>query len=102
MSLLGSWRVIQSLTNEIPVYCAKCKKIQTFKETKEDEEYTRKCGCGCEIIKFHLKDEYHLTDYFTRKYISSKEFIKDYKNKDELEKAGFDKRETKGKTIYIK
>jgi hypothetical protein len=93
MTILGSWRVIATLSNEIPVYCKLCKQKVTFKETKEDEIYTRKCGCGCEILQYHEPDNFHITKYFTRKYISEKEFIKNYQNKNCLEQNGFRKLE---------
>lgn len=86
----------------VPTYCTKCKEPISFKIIKEDGSYTQLCKCGCNIFQFHLPDKFHKTPFFTRKFISAKAYNPDFKNKDLLEKEGFEKTEKNGVSKYTK
>lgn len=98
MGLLQRLVASKQMFNDIPTYCFKCKEKRTLKFFGPDGSYTWKCGCGCEIFRFQEADDNNITSYFTRNFISKKDYRKDYKNKDVFEKAGFEKKNGK----YIK
>ena len=52
-------------------------------------DYTIKCGCGCEVLKYHGRDETHTKEYYTRNYIPKRLFNKNFHKKDEFGKLGF-------------
>lgn len=91
MGVIQRLIVSKQMFNDIPTYCKKCGQKRTLKFFGFDGSYTWKCGCGCEIFKFHDADKDNVTCYFTRNFVSKKEYRKDYKNLDDFEKAGFKK-----------
>ena len=103
MGLIQNIVVLKQMQGEIPTYCKKCKMKITFSSFDDVGSYTKKCNCGCEINRFHSADEFHETPFFTKNFVSSKEFIKNYKTKDPAELLGFKKIETAdGSVKYVK
>jgi len=89
----ASIKIAKQRFEAIPTFCSKCKARVTFKLiNKEKSDFTTKCKCGCTVYKSHLKDEYHKTEFYTVIFIPVKKHIKDYKNKNVLERQGFKKK----------
>lgn len=91
MGFMGNYKARQQMLGEVPTYCIKCGRQITIKMTGSDGSYTKLCGCGCDIYKAHPTTENAVGEYFTRLFITNKQYDKDYKNKNGFEKKGFKK-----------
>jgi len=93
---------------EIDTYCLICKKKQTVKlldiSKKNLYGYNRtvKCDCGVAIYKYNIENEFHDKEYFTRGFISKKDYVKNYGYLDNFEKLGLKKKVLSGRVIYEK
>lgn len=94
--------VLKQAQGNISTFCLKCKKKVTYSQFSDDGSYTKKCGCGCEINRFHVADKYHDEPYFLKSYISKKEYKPNYNKKDLPERNGFKKIETSKGVKYVK
>jgi len=98
MNLLQVGLRTKQILGEIPTVCKKCDKTETTKFYDDDAgslpagSFTKRCGCGTWIYKFHLPDENNVTSYFTKAFVSAQIFDKDYKQKDLLQRNGFTKK----------
>lgn len=73
---------------KIDTFCKRCQKKRTIKFfTKKD--YSIKCGCGCEVYRYYDKDEFHDKPFYTRNFISIRDFKKSLHGKTGFEKLGF-------------
>lgn len=81
-------KIIDQFEGKIETLCKKCKKKRTIKFFRK-KDYSIKCGCGCEVYRYYEKDEFHETDFYTRNFISAREFKKTLHEKRDLEKLGF-------------
>jgi len=70
----------QSFIAEFITYCKKCDQKRTIKSISETD-FTIKCGCGCEIYKRYEPDEYHKDSFYTRSFVSKKQFNKAHHKK---------------------
>lgn len=94
---------MKQMQNEIKTYCKKCRQQVKISEFDDSGSYTKKCLCGCEVNQFHVADEYHTEPFYTKNFISAKEFIPNYKKKDPAELLGFTKVKTPdGSVKYVK
>jgi hypothetical protein len=78
----------KQMFNLIPTYCKKCKGTISLKFTDDHGSFTRLCWCGCEVYKYHAKDEFHETDFYTKNFISKEFHKKNYKKLNVLEQCG--------------
>jgi len=94
--LLVAWDrlyTVGQMLGKIKTYCLKCKKERTLHFLDDEGSYTLRCDCGCEIFRYHSPDKFHEKHYFTRNFIPKSKYKKDFKEKDDLEKMGFEKKE---------
>jgi len=65
--------------------------------------YTLKCRCGLEKYSYQKPDKFHKDAIFLKHFISRKEYIRNYNELNELEKAGMKEKGLKnGRKIYFK
>lgn len=103
MALMQTIVVIKQMTGDILTYCKKCKKKVTISGFDDTGSYTKKCDCGCEVNQFHAPDEFHAEPFYTKLFISKKEFVANYKKKDPAEMLGFKKAiQADGSVKYVK
>lgn len=102
MGLIQNIVVLKQMQGNIPTYCIKCRKRIIYSQFSDDGSYTKKCNCGCEINRFHKPDNYHDEPYFLKSFVSKKQYIPNYKEKDLIEKSGFVKTETSKGVKYVK
>lgn len=81
----------KQMFNIVPTFCKKCGQKITLKFIDDFGSFTRKCGCGCEIFEHHSQDDFHVSEYFIKKFVSANSYKKNYKNLNFLEKNGFNK-----------
>lgn len=89
----------KQMFNLVPTFCKKCKGTISLKFTDEKGSFTRLCWCGCEVYKFHEKDEFHATDFFTKCFFPKSIYKKNYKKLNVLEQAGM---KSNGNGKYMK
>lgn len=75
----------------VPTYCLKCKKAITLKFTNQDGDFTRMCGCGCEIFTRHDGDAFHEGEFYTKNFIPSFRYRRNFKKLNVIEKIGLKK-----------
>jgi hypothetical protein len=100
--LIQNLIVLKQLQGNIATYCRSCKKRISYSQFDDDGSYTKKCGCGCEVNRFHKADQFHNEPYYLKTFISKKQFNPNYKKLDEAEKQGFKKIETNKGVMYVK
>lgn len=94
--------ITRQIFGENPTYCKRCKKRLSFKMIRGDASYTLLCNCGCTLVQYHRPDKYHKTCFWTTQFIPAKKFDPKHKNKDQIERLGFEKTEKNGAKIYEK
>lgn len=109
MGILERVERIHRAHGNIKTICKKCDQPETMKFYDEDNlslpkgSFTTKCGCGVWIFRFYnvaLKpDPNNPVSYFTKAFSPANHYDPDYKNKDFLERNGF-QRNKKG--TYVK
>ena len=109
MNLLQIGLRTKQVLGDIPTICKKCDQKETTKFYDGDDEklpvgsFTKRCGCGTWIYRYHNVREHpdpnNLTSYFTKAFVDAKIFDKEYGKKDFLERNGF-KKTAEGK--YVK
>lgn len=103
MGFVQNILVIKQVQGDIATFCKKCREKVRISEFGADGSYTKKCACGCEVNQFHAPDEFHSDPFYTKVFISKKEFVANYKKKDPAEMLGFKKVEQKdGSVKYVK
>lgn len=82
-------KLIEQFKGEkIDTFCKRCKKKRTFK-FYEDGSYTILCKCGCEIFRYYEKDQFHEKPFYTRNFVSIRQFNQALHDKKGFEKLGF-------------
>ena len=104
--------LIGQLYGTIPTYCALCNELITTRRSKSN--FTKKCGCGCDVYTWFRADNEHKICYFKRKFIPKHAYIfkewqvydKNYKEKPiiqkTIERLGFEKKELGEKVVFAK
>lgn len=101
MNLLQVGLRTKQILGTINTICKKCDKVETTKFYDDDTgslpagSFTKRCGCGTWVYKFHnvneKPDPQNPVSYYTKAFVSAQVFDKDYKNKDSFEREGFKK-----------
>lgn len=93
MGLLQRIILSRQLFGEMQTRCNCCGDLETIKilDKYADGSFTRKCGCGCAIYRFHEPDQNNEKSYFVKYYIPKNKYKKDYCKMDSFEKHGFKK-----------
>ena len=90
MGLIQKVITSKQMHGDLDTFCVKCKQKQVLREFGDDGSYLRRCGCGCEIYRYHAPDEFHDIAYFTRNYIPKSCYKKNYKKLNKVEKIAVD------------
>lgn len=97
MNLLQVGLRTRQILGQIETICKKCDKTETTKFYDDDSgslpagSFTKRCGCGTWIYRYHLPDQNNPVAFYTKAFVSSQIFDKDYSKKDSFEKEGFKK-----------
>ncbi len=101
MSLMTVGLRTKQMLGEIKTICKKCDKVETTKfydgvsESLPLGSFTKRCGCGTWIYKYHnvndFPDPNNNESYYTKAFVPVHVFDKDFKNKDSFEREGFKK-----------
>jgi len=89
--------ILKQFSGEVDTFCKRCKKKRSIK-IMEDSSFTIKCKCGCDVHRYYEKDEFHDKPFYTRNFISHKEFNEIIHKREEFEKLGF-KKDKSGKWV---
>jgi hypothetical protein len=102
MALVHELVKLAFLNGKMRAVCLKCKtEIITENYFNDEMSFKQRCKCGCYLYKYNSATE-TAVPYFTRAFIPAKYYKHGYEHKDKFERLGFEKKETKEGTKYIK
>jgi hypothetical protein len=101
MGLIQTGLRTKQVLGKVLTICKKCNQAETSKfydlegDTMPTGSFTKRCKCGTTVYRFHNiltnPDPNNKESYYTKAFIPTSQFDKDYKKKDLLEKSGFKK-----------
>jgi len=91
-------KILKQFGGTIDTFCKRCKQKRTIKLLDSDGSFTIRCKCGCDVHRYYDKDEFHDKPFYTRNFISHKDFNQKIHDKTEYEKLGF-KKDKSGKWV---